>query len=393
MKIRKTVTPVRAAGCLALLLIGAGCAKRSGDGSMDVDSIQGNVDAIERKLRDMNELLQKNQPEEAEARYEEAQEILKDHRLQLSSYPEISLLEERLNKAPADLCWGYVNKAIQDFFTSVRKKDLEAAGERLAKAKQQFSRCEKQIEGRDDFVPLKMNLDSAPQAMADLEKQLELEREALRLKNAIAEIDKRGAALQAEISELEKKPDQPKLAERIFEDLGAIRRDLEQSKYKGKPEWEEYAQKVKPALAALEQRCRALTRTGRLGDIVERLIPRADRAAEKLKGATNPREAEALLSEAMDGYRQCEAALSAAMLEDPGVAAHSFLWDGKPKTVGWLRGHCAKGVSKLQKRAGKPLEPAPAPKKKPAGKPPREKKKPVGKKPWFPPASRNPRWD
>ena len=397
MKMDPILFKGKATLCLMLLLLGAGCAKRSGDG-MDVDDIQGKVDAIERKIRDMQQRLQKNQPEEAQTCFEEAEELLKDNQAQLASYPEVSLVEERLKKAPADLCWGYVNKGIQDFFTAVRKKSLEEARERLEKANKQFSRCEKKIEGRDDFVPLKMNLDSGPQAIADLEKQIEQDKEALRLKEALGEIDKRGVLLQEQMVTLEKKPDQPRLAERIFEDIGSVRKDLDQSKYKGKPEWEEHGQKVRTALVAMEQRCLALTRQGRLADVVERLIPRADKAADKLKGALNPREAQTLFGEALEDYRQCEAILSAALLEDPGSATHSFLWDGKPRNVAWLRGHCAQGQARLQKRAKRPLPALPVPQKKPASasKPPKEKKKvpAAAKKAPSPPSSgRNQRWD
>ena len=108
---------------LPALLCLSGCPKRD-TGEINVDQIQKVVDGVEDHLRGMRVALKSKKLDEAEDHYEEAQELMQDNQAQLSAYPEVGLLRERVQEADSDLCYGFANITLAKFFDAIREKSI-----------------------------------------------------------------------------------------------------------------------------------------------------------------------------------------------------------------------------------------------------------------------------
>jgi len=366
--------------------MGAGCSKRHEE-SIDVDDIQGKVDAIERKLQRMSEAIRKSQPDEAQPFYDDARESFEKDRAELRAYPEFAELVTKMNDAPAELCLGFVNRAVVDFFATVRQKDLEASKVKLDRMNKDYARCEKQVESRPEFEELKKNLDSAPQALLELEKVLEEERKVQRLNQELSDYAERLSAMNKDLANLESQPDPARLAEKTLERSDKLRSDLAQvSEWKGRPEWDAFTSKTLEELKTIEHKRQILLGQVRVIAVVDGVLTAASRDAVSFRNSKLPKEQETLLASAADGFRLCESSLSAQVKEEPRLAGYVRPWEGSQRSVAWLLTHCGqrvqemKSLLKAHKKAKRVQKPAvrvrPKPKPKPKPKPARSVPKP-----------------
>ena len=348
---------------LSLALVAAGCAKRD-DESMNVDDIQGKVDAIERNLRRMSEAIRKGQPDEALPFYDAARESLERDRAQLRAYPEFGELAERMNAAPAELCLGFVNRAVVDFFATVRKKDLEESRKKFDQMHKEYAGCERQLETRPEFDELKQNIDSAPQSLVELEKVLEEERKVQRLNKDLADYAERLTSLNKNLANLESQSDPARLAEKTLERSSKLQSDLAAvSEWKDRPEWDAFSSKTLEELKTIEHKRQILLRQVKVIAVIDSALPGASRDAGGVRSAKSPKEQEALLASAAEGFGRCESGLSALVLEEPRLAGYVRPWEGSDRSVAWLITHCGKRAEELKlllkqhKKANKAAKP------------------------------------
>jgi hypothetical protein len=318
----------------------SGCPKRD-TGEINVDQIQKTVDSIEDHLKAMRVALKAKKLGDAADHYEEAAETLKDNQTQLTAYPEVGLLREKIGEAESDLCYGFVSITLAEFFDAIREKSISDARPRLKRAKKELERCKSKIESRDDFVALQMNLETAPQSLKDLEK--ELLRETW-LKQ-IAEIKKRAEAkLQAvrgKLARLEKRPNQKELALEIDRDLKSVRESVSGEKeFSADPEWLSVAGTITGEVQELDNRRASLVRRGKILWTVKEVLPRASKSATLAVTTRNRAEALKKVESAYKGYLQCEELLDNSLKAEKELAGFTFQWRGARKNARWLRSHC-----------------------------------------------------
>lgn len=367
----------------------SGCPKRD-TGEINVDQIQKVVDSIEGSLKSMREALQAKSLAKAEDHYEDAAENMEENQTQLSAYPEVGLLKERVQRAEIDLCYGFASISLAEFFDAVRQKNVGEARSRLKAARREFERCKPKIESRDDFVALQMNLETAPQSLKDLEKEL------LRgtwLKEIAAIKQEAQARLQAigkKLDQMEKQPNQKELALEIDGDIKTVRESISGDReFSEDPEWLSVAGAITGELQVLDNRRASLVRRGKILWTVQEVLPQASRSATLAVTTRDRAEALKKVESACKAYSQCEKLLDEALAAEKDLARFTFQWRGARKNAKWLRSHCKANrritermVSKL---SGKKLPPRPGKKEvkevkevketKETPKPPKKKKK------------------
>jgi hypothetical protein len=318
----------------------SGCPKRD-TGEINVDAIQKTVDSVENHLKAMRAALNAKNLGEAEDHYKDAAEIMEENKSQLSAYPEIGLLQERVREAESDLCYGFASITLSEFFDAIRQKDVGGAPSRLERARKEFERCKPKIESRDDFVALQMNLDTAPQSLKELEK--ELLRETW-LKE-IAEIKKQaGVKLQAvreKLARLKKQPNQKELALEIDRDIKLVRESISgEKKFSEDPEWLSVAGTITGELQELDNQRASLVRRGKILWTVQEVLPKASKSATMAVTMRDRAEALKSVESAYKGYLQCEEMLQNVLKEEKELAGFTLLWRGARKNAAWLLSHC-----------------------------------------------------
>ncbi len=333
-----------------------GCPHRT-DGEIDVDAVQGYANQVERHLRSMRDALEAKDLERATDEHEEARETLADHRAALAAYPELSELEEAVGRASRTLCYHAASFALQAFYEQVRAKDLGAAREQLGVARKEHDRCKGQIDDRQDYMPLKMNLDSAPQALVDLER--ELARPALleRIGEAKAALEARKKAVQDKLTRLAAAPSQRELAIGIDADLKALEQQLgAQPDFGGEQVWQVYAAGLAGEIASLHQRRAGLVRRGKIRLIIDERLPAGRRLTAQAAKAKDKQAAAKMLAEAKGLYAEARQILAELIKAEPGLAKEAFRVGKNKRTGKWLLRHLARSVAsveRLEKKLGR----------------------------------------
>ncbi len=360
--------------CLSVFL--AGCAHR-GTGEYTVDEIQGFANAVEKHLRNMRGALRNKDLDKAEDEYEHAREALQDNRTALAAYPDVGELETSVGEAPKTLCYHHVSLALEGFFGLIRARGLGDAREQLEKARSEHGRCKAQISDRDDYMPLKMNLDSAPRALVDLER--ELARPALLERIAAAKkgLQEQKAAIRGKLEEIARRPKQRQLAMEVDAALKTLREDLaRQPDFGGEPEWTGYAASLTGELVDLQRRLTTLSRRGKLLLVVEDRLPRAEKAIASAAAAKDEEKdlARKLLNEALQNYEQCQQVVAELLSEEPGLAKYAFSHQGRERKTTWLKKHLKRSITAVERKLRR-LDAKPAPKAKKKKKKKRRKRR------------------
>jgi hypothetical protein len=325
---------------LPVLLCLSGCPKRD-TGEINVDQIQNVVDAVEDHLRGMRVALKSKKLGEAEDHYEEAQELMQDNQTQLSAYPEVGLLKERVQEADGDLCYGFANITLGEFFDAIREKNIPDARSRLKRAKKEFERCKSKIENRDDFMALQMNLDTAPQSLKDLEKELLRDVWLKEIASIKKESGEKLKSIRGNLARLKKQPNQKELAVEISRDIKSVRESISGDReFSADPEWLAVAGTITGELQELDNQRASLVRRGKILWTVKVLLPKASKSATMAVTTRNRAEALKKVETAYKGYTQCEELLNEVLKEDKDLGKFTFLWRGARKNARWLRSHC-----------------------------------------------------
>ena len=330
----------------SLFLCMAGC-RRHQEEKPRVD-VKGTASAIEKKLLQLAESIQKGQPDEAQRHYGEAQELLEKYRAELRGHPKFAALVDRMNAAPAELCMGFVSKAVVDFQAAVQTKDPEASKETLDRMNQEHARCAGQLQARKDYGELKMKVEAGPQALADLEKVLEAESKVKRMNNEIADYENRLATLSKDVSDPES-PEPGWLAEEILKRSGELKSAVEERiEWKDKPEWDALIKKTHEELGRVEQKRQPLLVQGKAVQAIEG-AKRAASDAEKARSTEEPKEQETLLVSALDGFKRCQSTLSALVKADRRLAGYVRPFEDNNRSVSWLTTHCGQRGQEMKK--------------------------------------------
>jgi len=330
----------------SLFLCLAGC-RRHQEEKPRVD-VKGTASAIEKKLLQLAESIQKGQPDEAQRHYDEAQDLLEKYRAELRGHPKFAALVDRMNAAPAELCMGFVSKGVVDFQAAVQTKDPEASKETLDRLNQEHTRCEGQLQTRKDYGELKKKVEAAPQALAELEKVLEAESKVKRMNNEIADYENRLATLSKDVSDPES-PEPGWLAEEILKRSGELKSAVEERiEWKDKPEWDALIKKTHEELGRVEKKRQPLLVQGKAVQAIEG-AKRAASDAEKARSIEEPKEQEALLVSALDGFKRCQSTLSALVKADRRLAGYVRAFEDNNRSVSWLTTHCGQRGQEMKK--------------------------------------------
>jgi hypothetical protein len=369
-----------------VLLLGAGlglgaCAHGSG-GEINVDEVQGQANQIERQLRTMRTALKERDVPRATEAFQQAERDLQEYRETLAAYPELGELKQSVAEAAQRLCYGTVDVALESCFQAVRAKDLGAARERLSAALAEHERCKPQIAGREDYMPLKLNLESAPQALAELERELARPGLQARVGERLGELRGRLGAVDKKLEALAAAPLKRELAVELDGELAALQKDLgEPWELSSEPEWVEPAAALQAELAARGARLAEQVRRGKLRWLIERDLPTAGEAARsgqtalkvlaKAKPGDPAREqakqtAREKLGVARELYQTCQQTLAAVLKEEPGLGKTTWTLDAKRRSPGQIQVTCKAEAVRLEaalKRLERPPPPPPKPKK------------------------------
>lgn len=370
---------IGACSLFALLLTCAGmeaCTHRS-SGELNVDEIQGQVSRVEGHLRGMRRALSEKDFDRASDSFEEAKEAFDDHQESLAAYPEIDELRESVQQAESTLCFQAVNLALESLFAHIRQQDLSGAGDELERAKSEHARCQTLIADLPDYMPLKMNLDSAPQALLDLEKVLARPALLARMEQAKAPMRKMHADVIAKLKQLKATPKHRDLAVAIDSGLKALSEELAKARdFSAEPEWAGFASKLTGELAELHKARAALVRRGKLLMISADRLPAAEAQTVLAAAAKDRDQAKKQLNEALAVTQKCQHLLAEVVKQEPGLSKFKIRFKGRQRSVAWLSGHVRKKVASLErmiaKLSGKQVKPAP---KKPEKKKKKKKKR------------------
>jgi len=319
----------------------ASCAHRTGAG-IDVDAIQGVVDAIQGDLDRMQAALENKDLPGARARYLAARRLFDERRAQLVAYPEVGEVERVIGEAEKTLCLEHVNIPLGSYFQSIRDKNARAARRQLQAARRAFGRCEEILRDSDAFIALKMNLDTAPDELEKLEREIE----SVALKDRVQAAGRRVAArlqdIRREIDQLRAQPDRKELARTIAGHLDLVRTKIhEQPDLADNPAWRRLSAKMLASVEKLEAERAALVRRGKLLWTVDHVLrPAVEVAFEAVSEDDNPDALEAF-RRARRGFSACEDAVASLVAEEPGLWRYAFTFDNRTRSVGWLYAHCA----------------------------------------------------
>jgi hypothetical protein len=319
-----------------------GCA-HGGGGELDVDAVQARANEIEGHLRQMRQALDREEVDEAAEKLEAARETLAEHREALTAYPEEEELVAAVERAGGTLCYRRVGLRLKAFFAAVRAEDIELARERLQRARSVHAACRERIAGRQDYMPLKMNLDSAPQVIVELERKLARPALLERIARAKAPLEKRRREIARQLAELDENPKQRELAVALDAGLKALERDLaDQPDFGGDPAWTGFAASLAGELDAWQQRRAELVRRGKLLTLVEDELPAVDAALQKARGRKDTAVVRRLLREARERLRTSRKVLAGLLAEERELARFRFNYRRRQRNGAWLRRHLAR---------------------------------------------------
>jgi len=358
----------------ALASLLSGCPHRT-DGDIDVDAVQGYANLVEGHLRAMRDALESRDLERATDAHEEARETLAENREALAAYPELSDLEAAVERASRTLCYHAASFALQGYYEKIREKALEAARDQLEVARREHDRCQGQIADRQDYMPLKMNLDTAPQALAKLEQEIARPALLARIAEAKQGLEQSKAAIRAKLEKLASEPNQRDLAVGIDSDLNALQQQFDgQPDFGGEKVWTLYAASLAGEIASMHQRRVALVRRGKIRMILDERLPGARQATAQASKAKNKAAARDLLGQARTIYQQSKEALAVLLKEEPGLAKETFALGKNKRTGRWLLLHLNRSIAsvdRLEKNLGRK---GAVKQKPPKYKPPKKKK-------------------
>jgi hypothetical protein len=339
-------------------------------GRIDVDRIQSHANAVEQQLREMRAALRARDLERARTAHRNAEEVMREQREALSAHPELGELEQSLREGGEGLCYAGVDIALERFFQAVRDQQGSEARARLAEAGAEHARCLPLIQAREDYLPLKLNLDSAPQALEALERELARPGLGARLKAALESARARLGEVDGRLARLEAEPLNRDLAAELHGELQDLGRTLAlPGDLAGEPEWQAAAPDLVAAARTRTERLDALVRRGKLRWLAERDLPESARlgqaAAAAAKAKAQP-EVRAHLQAALGLLEGCQRTVAEVLGEEPGLARSAWSVDGKRRTPAWLQGHCKREAARLAgwlKRLDRPPPPPPKPRK------------------------------
>lgn len=332
-----------------ITLVCQGCVKRQ-SGKIDVDLVQTQVDAIETHLRDMKTALRKKDIDDAQDQYDEAVEIMEDYKLQLAAYPEVGLLKQRVIKARSDLCYGSVNIRLESFFDAIRRSDSDQARSSLGRSQEEFKRCSELIKKRDDFIALKMNIESAPQALRDVRFRAEKADQLKEIKIIKEEIANDLAAMREKQKNFIKQPSKSKLVYELRKEIQLVRDRLKKYKeYEIIPDWTSFVKETSLELLRLNKETSNTFRRGKIERLVAEIIPQADLLVSNSKKTHDKKKALNLLIHATKNYRICQDVFDDLVGKDPLIVKHRFVFRSRKKSVAWLKRYCDRELRVTEK--------------------------------------------
>jgi hypothetical protein len=347
----------------AMSALAGGCRKRA-SGEINVDETQGYVNEVETNLRSMRAALREKNISKATDSFEQAREVFKDNSATLANYPEIGELKSSMIEGEKSLCYGAVDIALKNYFDAVRAKELKDAQSLLQFAQKEFGRCEAKIKNRDDFMPLKMNLDTAPQSLVTLERELARPAMLEKLHAFQKEQDGRLASSRTNLAALEKQPNQAELDLALRAEIQEQGAALEAQKdFADEPEWVRFRDTRREALKELEGRRVVVGSRGRVKWLAATRLPAATQAAARAALGRKPEESIKVMTEVAAAYKECEEILEEGQKRDPALAKMTVPFLGAQRSVPWLLRHCGSERQRTERLVDRLSGKPPAPEK------------------------------
>ena len=351
--------------------------------NLTVDQIQGVVNSVERNLRHMRKALKGKESEKAAEHYDKAKHLMTEFKDALAGYPERGDLERQVEEGAGDLCYGQVSLVLRAYFVAIRTKARGEAKEKLDLSRSEFERCQPIIRERDDFMALKMNMDSAPESLVDLDKALFRPKRLGQIKQVIAGLKGDLAKLRVAMKTLEASPNQPTVAVQVDADIGRLGESIKLKKaYEDEELWTGFAAATHGELSEMGSRREQLVRRGRLlvtlrdvqmADVVMKAAPME---MDRSKAASN-------VSKAKETYAACAALVGELLGQEKALGKYVIKAKASKRKPAWLKKHCKRSVRLAEKLHAKLLGkkvPRPKVEKKPVDKMIEKKKKKKKKK-------------
>ncbi len=371
------------AALIVSLLLGLLSACGPVNKNLTVDQIQGVVNSVERNLRHMRKALKGKDSEKAAEHYDKAKHLMTEFKDALAGYPERGDLERQVEEGAGDLCYGQVSLVLRAYFVAIRTKARDEAKEKLDLSRSEFERCQPIIRERDDFMALKMNMDSAPESLVDLDKALFRPKRLGQIKQVIAGLKGDLAKLRVAMKTLEASPEQPTVAAQIDADIGRLGESIKLKKaYEDEELWTGFAAATHGELNEMNSRREQLVRRGRLlvtlrdvqmADVVLKAAPME---MDRSKAASN-------VSKAKETYAACAALVGELLGQEKALGKYVIKAKASKRKPAWLKKHCKRSVrlaEKLHARLLGKKVPPPKAEKKPVDKAAKKKKKKKKKK-------------
>jgi predicted mannosyl-3-phosphoglycerate phosphatase (HAD superfamily) len=324
------------------------CAHRP-SGEYSVDEVQGCVNKVEDHLRELRKALKERNLDKAKDAYKQAQEMMEENKAALANYPEIGELTALVTRSESALCYAAVSISLERYFEAIRAKDGDKARPELGRAQKEFGQCQEKIKERDDFVPLKMNLETAPQALADLEKELARPKLLEKMREVQKEIGRKIKSIEEKLVSMEKQPKQKELND-LEEEVKWITGTLEEkADFKEEKEWSAYVSSLQSKLREIDGKRLSLQKGSKIQWVVEEPLSTAAKLTTKAATTRNPAEVLKLMEGVVQSYSECEKALAAVLKEDPALSAQKVSYLGASRRVDWLLRHCVSEKQRTKK--------------------------------------------
>ena len=315
-----------------------------------MDEVQGYANAVEKHLRDMRAALREKNLEAAEEQYEQARDTLQENRASLTAYPELAELEAAVAEADCNLCYHAVSLALEKTFDQVRARDWTRPGPSSSGPGPSTVAASPRSGIGMDYLPLKMNLDTAPQALTALEKELARPALLARMKQRLQALGQQKAALQAKLAALDAQPNQRDLAVELDAQLKALRQELTQpGDFSAEPEWLTAAAALTGSLDEMDTKRGGLVRRGKLLSVAGEALAAADRASVQAVTAKNKPAARQVLEGALATYRQGLQVVEQVLAEEPGLARYLVPYQGRKRSGAWLKSHLTKSARTVER--------------------------------------------
>ncbi|MBW2700774.1 MAG: hypothetical protein JRF33_08115 [Deltaproteobacteria bacterium] len=343
------------AALIVSLLLGLLSACGPVNKNLTVDQIQGVVNSVERNLRHMRKALKEKESEKAAEHYDKAKNLMVEFKDALAGYPERGELEQQVEEGVGDLCYGQVSLVLRAYFVAIRAKARDEAKEQLDLSRAEFERCQPVIRERDDFMALKMNMDSAPESLVDLDKDLFRPKRLGQIKQVIAGLKGDLAKLRVTMKTLEASPDQPTVAAQIDADIGHLGESIKLKKaYEDEELWTGFAAATQGELTEMGSRRKQLVRRGQLlvtlrdvqmADVVLKAAPME---MDRSKAASN-------VSKARKTYAACATLVGELLGQEKALGKYVIKVKASKRKPAWLKKHCKRSVRLAEKLHAKLL--------------------------------------